>query len=471
MKEFLGEDFLLETDTARELYHDHAKQMPIFDYHCHLPPQQIADNQQFANLTQIWLYGDHYKWRGMRSNGVAERFCTGDASDWEKFKAWSETVPYTIGNPLYHWTHLELKAYFGIKGKVLNGDTAKEIWDTCNAQLNTDAFRVKRLLERMNVKLVCTTDDPIDALDVHKEIWKDKDFKVKVLPAFRPDKAMAIEKGQAFVDYIAQLGKAANLEIRKYADLTAALEKRHEYFHSLGVRLSDHGIYLPVYEDATEAELNAILQKGLRKEAVSDFEDRQFKGALLVHCGRLNAKRGWVYQLHMGAIRNCSTRMFEKLGPDTGYDAITDGDVARPLARLLDALDRTGELPKTILYVLNPRDNEIMATMMGCFQDGSAPGKVQFGSGWWFNDQKDGMTRQLTALSNLGLLSRFVGMLTDSRSFLSYPRHEYFRRILCNMMGGWVENGETPRDMKLLGRMVEDICFNNAANYFEMKLN
>jgi glucuronate isomerase len=470
MKEFLGEDFLLQSDTGRELYHEYAKSMPIFDYHCHLPPQQIAENAQFQNLTQIWLYGDHYKWRAMRTNGVAERFCTGDAPDYDKFLAFAETVPSTIGNPLYHWTHLELKRYFGISGTLLDPSTAAAIWSRCNEQLATDEFRVRPLIERMNVKLVCTTDDPADSLEHHDAVARVEGLKVKVLPAFRPDKAMAVETGRAYVDYVERLGHAAGVQVRSFNDLLDALSRRHEFFHSKGCRLTDHGIYLPVFEPAGDAELDRIFRKVLGGDAPGEVEDRQVKTAVLLHVGRLNAKRGWTMQLHMGAIRNNNTRMFRALGPDTGFDAITDGDMARPLSRFLDALDQTGELPRTVLYVLNPRDNELIAAMIGCFQDGSVPGKIQFGSGWWFNDQKDGMMRQMTALSSMGLLSRFVGMLTDSRSFLSYPRHEYFRRLLCNLIGGWVDEGEAPRDMALLGRMVQDICYNNAARYFEMGL-
>jgi glucuronate isomerase len=470
MKGFMGEDFLLETDKARTLYHDYAKDMPIYDYHCHLSAQQIADNTQFENLTQVWLAGDHYKWRVMRANGVDERFCTGNASDWEKFKAWAETVPYTLGNPLYHWTHLELKAYFGIKNKQLSGETAKEIWDTCNAKLKTEPFHSKGILERMNVKLLCTTDDPIDNLDAHKAIQLDRKFKTKVYPAFRPDQAMSIEKGSAFVQYLDLLSKAAGIKIRKFTDLLNVLDNRHHYFHGLGCRLSDHGLHLPVYEEASEKVLDRIMKKALGQQPVTETEEKQFKTAVLLHCGRLNAKRGWAFQLHMGVMRDCNTRQLNKLGPNTGYDSIGEGEIAKPLIRFLDALDKTGELPPTILYVLNPRDNDVIAAAIGCFQDGKMPGKIQFGSAWWFNDHQDGMIRQMTTLANMGLLSRFIGMLTDSRSFLSYPRHEYFRRIFCNLIGNWVEKGQAPRDMKLLGRMVKDICFNNAANYFKMEI-
>jgi glucuronate isomerase len=466
MKEFLTDDFLLETDTARVLYHDYAKSMPIFDYHCHLPPQQIAENKRFENLTQIWLYGDHYKWRAMRTNGVAERLCTGDASDWEKYEAWAATVPYTIGNPLYHWTHLELKNYFGIKGKVLNPETAREIWEACNPRLQTEDLRVHGILAGQNVKVVCTTDDPIDELEHHRAMRGAKTLTTKVLPAYRPDKAMAIETGKAYVEYVEKLAQAAGMSIRGFSDLIEALDRRHRFFHGEGARVSDHALVLPVYEEATESQLDSLFKKALAGGAVTKQEENQLKTALILHFGRMNAKRGWTMQLHMGAIRNNNTRMLREVGPDTGFDSIGDGEMATPLSRLLDALDKTNELPKTILYVLNPRDNELIATMLGNFQDGSIPGKIQFGSGWWFNDQKDGMLRQMTQLALLGLLSRFVGMLTDSRSFLSYPRHEYFRRILCNMIGGWVEAGEAPRDIKLLGGMVQNISYNNAKSYF-----
>ncbi|MBN2372018.1 MAG: glucuronate isomerase [Vicinamibacteria bacterium] len=466
MKQFLTDDFLLETDTARVLYHDHAKSMPIFDYHCHLPPRNVAENAGFENLTQIWLYGDHYKWRAMRANGVAERLCTGDASDWEKYEAWAATMPYTIGNPLYHWSHLELKNYFGIKGKVLNPESAREIWDACNAQLQTDRMRVHGIMADQNVRVVCTTDDPTDDLEHHRAMRGMPTLKTRVLPAFRPDKAMAVETGKAFVEYIEKLGQVAGSAIRSFEDLREALDKRHQFFHAEGSRISDHGLIAPVHEEATDSQLDAIFKKALSGGGVTETEGNQFKTALLLHFGRMNARRGWTMQLHMGAIRNNSTRMLRRLGPDTGYDSIGDCEIAAPLSRLLDALDVTNELPRTILYVLNPRDNELIATMIGNFQDGSTPGKIQFGSGWWFNDQKDGMIRQMSALALLGLLSRFVGMTTDSRSFLSYPRHEYFRRILCNMVGTWVEQGEAPRDMGLLGNMIQDICFRNAERYF-----
>ncbi len=470
MKQFLDDDFMLQNEAAKVLYHEYAAGMPIFDYHCHLPPAHIAENVKFENLTQIWLYGDHYKWRAMRSNGVAERLCTGDASDWEKFAAWAETVPKTIGNPLYHWTHMELKRPFGISGKVLNPDTAEGIYKSANEKLQQDAFSTRALMEEFRVKAVCTTDDPADNLEHHSAIAGDAGFGIKVLPTFRPDKAMAIEGGRTWIDYLEKLGEAAGLSIAGFEDLLIALDKRHQFFHSIGGRLSDHALTVPVYAPAGEAELKAIFSKVKAGGEAAPDEVDKFKTALMLHFGRLNAKRGWVMQLHIGALRNNNSRLFAELGPDTGFDSIADGEVAAPLSRLLDALDVSNELPKTILYTLNPNDNDVLGTMIGNFQDGSVPGKMQFGSGWWFNDQKDGMIRQMTTLANLGLLSRFVGMLTDSRSFLSYPRHDYFRRILCNIIGTWVEDGEAPRDYDLLGSMVADISFNNAKDYFGIEL-
>ncbi len=467
MKKFLSDDFLLENETARFLYHEHAANMPILDYHCHVPPAQIAENTRFENLTRIWLGGDHYKWRAMRTNGIAEDRITGNADDYEKFLAWAETVPRTIGNPLYHWTHLELSRCFGIGDLVLSPKTAPEIWDRANALLSREEYRVRGLISSMRVKALCTTDDPADDLSYHARIAQDSSFRTRVLPAFRPDKAMAVEGGEEYRKYIEKLSASSGVSIDSYRNLLVALDKRHAFFHEQGSRLSDHGIYLPVYEEASEQELESIFRKAVNGTPVSPKEDAQFKTAMLLFFGRLNAMRGWTFQLHMGAIRNNNSRMYKMLGPDTGFDAITDGSIALPLSRILDSLDSSGELPRTILYVLNPRDNELIASMIGCFQDGRIPGKLQFGSGWWFNDQKDGMERQLTALSSLGLLSRFVGMLTDSRSFLSYPRHEYFRRILCNLIGGWVERGEAPDDTELLGGMVRDISYNNAVRYFE----
>lgn len=470
-KEFLDEDFMLQNETARILYHDYAKDMPIFDYHCHLPPQDVANNRQFENLTQIWLGGDHYKWRAMRTNGVDERLITGDASDEEKFMAWAATVPYTARNPLFHWTHLELKRPFGITGKILNPETAKEIYNHCNELLKTEKFRARGIMEQMNVKVVCTTDDPIDDLAHHKKIKEDSTFKIKVLPAFRPDKAMAVESPENFNAYVDKLAQAAGMQINSAQAMVEALRKRHEYFHQLGSRLSDHAVELPYAADYTMAEIEGIFTKVRQGKPVSREEVFKFKSMMMYEFAVMNAEKNWVMQLHCNSIRNLNTRMMKALGPDTGFDAIGDYEMAIPLAKFLDRLDRENKLPKTIIYTLNPKDNEVIATVMGAFQDGSVPGKIQFGSGWWFNDQKDGMTRQIEALSQMGLLSRFVGMLTDSRSFLSYPRHEYFRRILCNIIGTDVENGELPKDIKWLGKMVQDISYYNAVNYFGINVD
>lgn len=465
MKKFMDENFLLHTETAQKLYHEHAAKMPIFDYHCHISPKEIAENKSFENITQIWLYGDHYKWRAMRTNGVDERYCTGDASDWEKFEKWAETVPHTLRNPLYHWTHLELKKFFGID-KVLSPETAKEIWDACNEKLTSGNYSCRDIIRMANVDTICTTDDPVDSLEYHQSIKKDG-FEVAVLPAWRPDKAMMVENSETFNDYVDQLGEVANVEIDSFDAFMVALDKRHQFFHDNGCRLSDHGLDTAFAGDYTEEEINAIFDKIRLQKALSNEEIIKFKSCMLYEFGIMDHSRGWTQQFHIGAQRNNNTRLFKKLGPDTGFDSIGDVPVAAPLAKLLNRLDMENRLSKTILYNLNPRDNELYATMIGNFQDGSVPGKIQYGSGWWFLDQKDGMEKQMNALSNLGLLSRFVGMLTDSRSFLSYTRHEYFRRTLCNLLGNDVENGEIPNDMKLLGEMVENICYNNAKNYFK----
>ncbi|GET23780.1 glucuronate isomerase [Prolixibacter sp. NT017] len=464
MKPFLGEDFLLETDTARQLYHEHAAKMPIFDYHCHISPKEIAENKSFRNLTEIWLYGDHYKWRAMRTNGVDERYCTGDATDEEKFMKWAETVPYTLRNPLYHWTHLELKKPFGIN-KILNEKTAKEIWEEANEKLNTPDFSCRGIIRKANVHTICTTDDPVDSLEYHRQI-KEDGFEVNVLPAWRPDKAMAIENTEAFNAYIDQLSAVAGMDISTFDQLMEALDKRHAFFHENGCRLSDHGLETLYAEPYTNAEIAAIFSKVRGGGKINQEELLKFRSAMLYEFSVMDHKRGWTQQYHLGAMRNNNRRLFETLGPDTGFDSIGDYSQATAMSRFFDRLDYEEKLTQTILYNLNPSDNEVIATMLGNFQDGSVPGKFQFGSGWWFLDQKDGMTKQMNALSNLGLLSRFVGMLTDSRSFLSYSRHEYFRRILCNLLGNDVENGEMPADMELLGQMVENISFNNAENYF-----
>ncbi len=469
MKNFMDEEFCLESGTASKLYHDYAAGMPIFDYHCHVPPAQIADNTRFENLTRLWLGGDHYKWRAMRSNGIPEKYITGESSDQEKFQAWARTVPKSIGNPLYHWTHLELRRVFGID-TVLGPDTADSIYKACNKKLGSDDFRVRGLLKRFKVSGVCTTDDPIDSLEYHEAISGGPSFGTMVLPAFRPDKAHAMENPDRYRQYIASLSIASGIAVKDYPSLLAAIKDRHDYFHAHGCRLSDHGLTFVPAITGTAAECDAILRNVLSGGTASTAEILKFRAALLTEFGRMDAGQGWVMQLHVGALRNANSRMFATLGADTGYDIIGDWPQVEGIARLLDRLASTDQLPKTILYVLNPRDNEAMAAMIGAFQDGSCAGKIQFGSGWWFNDQKDGMERQLTALSSLGLLSSFVGMLTDSRSFLSYPRHEYFRRILCNLVGGWVERGEAPHDMALLGGMVRDISYGNAATWFGIQL-
>lgn len=467
MKAFMCEDFLLNNETAKRLYHEHAAGQPIYDYHCHLNPAEIAHDRQFDNIGQIWLEGDHYKWRGLRSAGIEERFITGDASDYEKYLAWAKTVPMTLGNPLYHWTHLELRRPFGITGKLFGPDTAESIWHECNEKLATAEFSARGIMRQMNVKMVGTTDDPIDSLEHHAALEKDDSFDIDVKPSWRPDKAFKIAL-PGFNDYLAKLSEVADIEIRTFDQLLTALEKRLDYFAAHGCVAADHGIEDLRFEAIPDtATLDQILADRLSGKTLTEQQIGQFFTAVQVWLGAQYAQRGWVMQLHLGAQRNNSSRMFELLGPDTGFDSIGDRNIAFPLARLLDEMDKTDNLPKTILYCLNPTDNEVLATMMGNFQSGGIAGKVQFGSGWWFNDQKDGMIRQMTQLSQLGLLSQFVGMLTDSRSFLSYTRHEYFRRILCNMIGTWAEEGEVPNDMSLLGPMVENICFGNAKRYFE----
>jgi len=467
---FISEDFLLQTKTARVLYHEYARKMPIYDYHCHLPADKIAADYMFDNLTEIWLYGDHYKWRAMRANGISERYCSGDAGDYEKFEKWAQTVPYTLGNPLYHWTHMELKNPFGIEDKLLNGDTAREIYDTCSEMLRTRQFSVRNILRKMNVKVVCTTEDPLDSLEHHKKI-RAEGFEIRVHTAFRPDKAMAAEDIPALNAWIDRLREVCDMQITGFASYIEAIQKRHNYFHEAGCRLSDHGIETAYAEDYTEREIEKIFSRIMTGKDLNTAEQLKFKSAMMIELALMDHAAGWVQQLHLGALRNNNTRMFESLGADMGFDSIGDFEIAKPLAKFLDRLDRNNKLPKTIVYNLNPRDNEVIATMMGNFQDDTAVGKMQYGSAWWFLDQKDGMEKQMRVLANMGLLSRFVGMLTDSRSFLSYPRHEYFRRVLCNILGNDVENGLIPGDMELLGRMVEDICFNNARDYFPMEID
>ena len=466
----MSEDFLLQNKTARVLYHEHAEKMPIYDYHCHLPAKQIADDHRFDNLTQAWLYGDHYKWRAMRTNGIAEKYITGDASDYQKFEKWAQAVPYCLGNPLYHWTHLELKRYFGIKDKLLGPDTAKEIYDTCSEMLRTPDFSVRNLLRKMNVKLVCTTEDPLDSLEHHRRLRQDG-FEIKVHAAWRPDQAMAVEDLSALNVFVDKLEEICSMEITGFHSYIEALRLRHYYFHENGCRLSDHGLETAYAEDYTEKEIEKIFNRIRAGKELDAAERLKFKSAMMIEFSLMDYESGWVQQLHLGALRNNNTRLFEALGTDVGCDSIGDFEMAKPLAKFLDRLDSKGNLPKTILYNLNPRDNALFATIVGNFQDGSVPGKMQYGSAWWFLDQKDGIQEQVRVLSNMGLLSRFVGMLTDSRSFLSFPRHEYFRRVLCNMLGSDVEAGLLPNDLESLGKMVEDICFNNAKNYFAMELD
>ena len=465
-KPFIGENFLLENKTAEILYHEYAQHQPIIDYHNHLPPQEIAEDKNFGNLTAIWLYGDHYKWRAMRTLGVDEKYITGDASDFEKFEKWAATVPFTIRNPLYHWTHLELQRYFGVTN-LLIPKTAKQIYQHCTDLLQTEAYSTRGLLRKMNVEVVCSTDDPIDDLRFHQQTKKEG-MDIKMLPTFRPDKAILIQR-DGFKDYIAKLGKAAAITIQSFNDLWEALSKRMDFFHENGCRLADHGLEQIYAEKFTVRGVNNVLKKRLSDKPITDLEARKFMSAVLYHLGYAYAEKGWVQQFHLGALRNNSSRMMCILGPDAGFDSIGDFEQASSLAKLLNRLDTEDKLAKTILYNLNPRDNEVMATMIGNFNDGSVRGKMQFGSAWWFLDQKDGMEKQINALSNMGLLSCFIGMLTDSRSFLSFPRHEYFRRLLCNLIGKDVHNGELPNDTKWLGGIVADICYNNAKKYFDFK--
>jgi len=466
-KLFMGEDFLLQTKTAELLYNEYAKQMPIIDYHCHLSPQQIAEDIKFENLTQAWLYGDHYKWRAMRTSGVDESYCTGDKPDYEKFEKWAATVPYTMRNPLYHWTHLELKRYFDIH-EILDPSSAKSIYENASAQIQTDDFSIKNLIRKMNVKVICTTDDPIDSLEYHKTL-AESGFEVKIKPAFRPDKAMEVSSAPNFVAYVKKLEAVTNLSVSSFEDYLFALQNRHDFFASMGCSVSDHGLEEIYVEDFTGQEIEAIFTKVHAGKELNLLEQRKFKSCMLLHFAEWDWEKGWVQQYHLGALRNNNSRMLSKLGPDTGWDSIGDFSQASALSKFLNKLDSEDKLAKTIIYNLNPADNELMASMIGNFNDGSVAGKIQFGSGWWFLDQKDGIIKQLNALSNMGLVSRFVGMLTDSRSFLSFPRHEYFRRILCNLFGDEIENGELPNDTKWVGQIIQDICYNNANEYFGWK--
>ena len=467
MKDFMDKDFLLQTETAQMLYHEHASKMPIIDYHCHLIPKMVADDHKFRSLTEIWLGGDLYKWRAMRSNGVAEKYCTGtDTTDWEKFEKWAETVPYTFRNPLYGWTHLELKTAFGIN-KVLNPNTAREIYDECTDKLQNDpTYTARGMMRRYNVETVCTTDDPIDTLEWHKKT-RESGFEIKMIPAWRPDKAMAVENPQNFKTYIEKLSEVSGINISKFQDVIDALQKRHDFFAENGCKLSDHGIEEFYAEDYTDAEIDAIFNKVYGGTELTHDEILKFKSAMMVIFAEMDHASGWAQQFHYGAIRDNNTKMFNLLGPDTGFDSIGQFNTAKSMSKFLNRLATNDKLTKTIIYNLNPADNEVVATMLGNFQDGTCPGKIQWGSGWWFLDQKDGMEKQMNALSLLGLLSRFVGMLTDSRSFLSYPRHEYFRRVLCNLVGRDIENGEIPvSEMDRVKQMIEDISYYNAKNYF-----
>lgn len=462
---FLQEDFLLSNDFARALYHDYAKNQPVIDYHNHLPPDEIAGNRTFTDMTSIWLAGDHYKWRAMRTLGIDEKYITGNGSNREKFDKWAYAVPYTMRNPLYHWTHLELTRYFGIE-KLLTPETSREIYETCSAKLNTPEYATRSLLKKMNVRVIGTTDDPADSLEHHRKLAAEK-FEIKVLPSFRPDKSYAIGNPAAWNEYVKKLHQLTGIEIKDFSSLMAALEKRIGFFHESGGRLSDHGLENIYYPDKTSLNPDEIIKKVKKGETPDSESIKYFQYKVILELCKLYHKKGWTQQFHLGALRNNNARMLGKLGPDTGFDSVGDYPQAVSLSKFLNELDSTDQLCKTVLYNLNPGDNEVFVTMAGNFNDGSVKGKMQFGSAWWFLDQKDGMEKQINALSSLGLLSCFIGMLTDSRSFLSFPRHEYFRRILCNLIGKDVENGELPRDEKWLGKMVSDICYNNANEYFK----
>ena len=467
MKAFLDDDFLLTTPTARRLYQV-ARSMPILDYHCHLDPKEIAQDRRFENITQVWLGGDHYKWRLMRANGVDETYITGDAPDREKFQKWAETLELAIGNPLYHWSHLELRRYFGYEG-VLNGDTAQEVWELCNQKLQEPGMSARNLIANSGVTLVCTTDDPADSLEWHQQLAQDSSFPVKVLPAWRPDAAMGLERPE-YLDYLQRLGQAAGVEIRTYADLKEALLSRMAFFDKMGCRASDHALTVAVCQPASEEELERVFQKRLEGEPLTQEELAAFQTGFLRFVAGEYKRLGWVMQLHYGCRRNNNTRMFHKLGRDTGYDAVLQGTPSLEVAAFLDLLASQDALPRMVLYSLNPNDDEGLNSVIGCFQDGTPLGRIQQGSAWWFNDHKAGMVKQLTAFANGGLLGNFIGMLTDSRSFLSYPRHEYFRRILCELLGAWVENGEYPADWKVLEKMVRGVCYNNAVEFFGFPL-
>jgi len=466
MKKFLDKDFLLDNDSARRLYHEVAAPLPIIDYHCHLDPAQIAEDIRFDNLTQVWLAGDHYKWRAMRANGIDERFCTGDASDKEKFMKWAETVPKTLRNPLYHWTHLELQRYFDIY-ELLSPENAQKIYEKAGTMLQSEEFSVRKLIQKMNVEVICTTDDPVDSLIHHRKIREDG-FDTRVIPAWRPDKSMAVEDPESYNGYLDQLEQSANCSIGSYMDLLTALNERHEYFHDMGCRLSDHGLESFFAKEFDHQEVEKIFLKVRSGRHLNPQEIAAFKSSMLVELGVMDHEKGWAQQYHVGALRNNNSRRLEELGPDTGFDSMGDFLMARDMSAFFDRLDSQDQLAKTIVYNLNPADNAMIATMLYNFNDGKIPGKMQFGSAWWHLDQKLGMTDQLNTLSSLGLLSQFVGMLTDSRSFLSFPRHEYFRRILCNLVGRDIENGEIPKEPELADSLIKNVCYYNPKNYFAL---
>ena len=468
MKQFMDRDFLLSTESAQKLFHEYAENMPVLDYHCHINPKEIAEDRKFENITQVWLGGDHYKWRQMRSNGVDEYYITGEASDREKFQKWAETLEKAIGNPLYHWSHLELQRYFGYTGH-LNGETAEEVWNLCNEKLQQDSMSVRNIIRQSNVTLICTTDDPVDSLEWHKKIAEDDSFDVQVLPAWRPDKAMNLEKPD-YLDYIAKLSEVSGIRITTFAELVQALKVRLDFFASMGCSVSDHALEYVMYRPASEEEIEAVFARRLSGSEVTREEELQFKTAFMIAMGREYHARNWAMQLHYGCKRDNNKFRYAQLGPDTGYDCINNYAPSSEMADFLNALNETDQMPRTILYSLNPNDDASIGTILGCFQDSSAIGKIQQGSAWWFNDHKTGMTAQMTSLANLGLLGNFIGMLTDSRSFLSYTRHEYFRRIMCELIGGWVDNGEYPADYAALEKIVKGISYNNAVRYFGFDL-
>ena len=461
----MREDFLLENDSAIKLYQDYAKDMPIIDYHCHLDIKEIFENKRFSNITEAWLYGDHYKWRAMRSNGIEEKYITGSATDYEKFLAWVQTLEKCIGNPLYHWTHLELQRYFGVY-EPLSEKNAHAVWEKVNSLLKLEEYSARGIIKKFNVKVICTTDDPTDSLEYHSKIKEDHSLEVSILPAFRPDKGMDLN-ASGFTQWVEKLSKVAGLKITNYLEFLKALEQRINFFHEMGCRTSDHAVERVPYLESSQETIEEIFIQALQGKQISATDVERYKTAMLQFLGKQYAKLGWAMQLHMNSIRNNNTEMFTKLGPDTGFDSIHDHPMAACLSRLMDSLEREGCLPKTILYTVNPKDNSVICSMLGNFQGGGIPGKIQSGAAWWFSDNKTGMIEQMIALSNLGLLSRFIGMVTDSRSFLSYSRHEYFRRLVCNLLGTWIENGEAPADWDMVGAMVQDICYNNAKAYFD----